>query len=147
MAHVLAEDAKLYYNTGTYGTPTWTEITNVKDLTLSLEKDEIDLTTRGSNGFKEFADGLIDASVEFGLLWDTSDAAFTALQDAFFNKTSEELLILDGSSATSGNQGLRATMMVKSFSRSESLGEALMVEVSVRPVKNSNAAPAWYTVP
>jgi hypothetical protein len=46
--------------------------------------------------------------------------------------------------SVSGTQGLRASCMVKSFSRSETLGEALMVDVTVRPVKNSNAAPSWY---
>jgi hypothetical protein len=35
--------------------------------------------------------------------------------------------------------------MVKTFSRGENLGEALTVDVTVRPVKNSNAAPSWYT--
>lgn len=147
MAHVLAEDAKLYYNTGSYATPTWTEITNVKDLTLNLDKDEIDVTTRGSGGYKEFADGLIDASIDFSTVWDTSDTPFTAMRTAFFAKTAIEFLVLDGSSATSGNQGLRATCMIKTFTRNETLGDALMVDVSVRPVKNSDAAPAWYTVP
>jgi hypothetical protein len=36
-------------------------------------------------------------------------------------------------------------MMVKSFTRNENLGEALMVDVSLRPVKNANSAPVWYT--
>jgi len=147
MAHVLSENAKLYYNTGTYASPTWTEITLVKDVTLNLEKDEIDLTTRASGGFKEAADGLIDASVDFNHLWDASDTAFTALQTAFFNKTAEEFLVLDGSSATTGNQGLRATCMILSFTRNEALGEALTVDISIKPVKNTDAAPAWYTVP
>lgn len=146
MAHVLSEDAKLYYNTGSYATPTWTEITNVKDLTLNIDKGEVDLTTRGSGGFNEFGDGLIDASVEFNILWDSSDTAFTALRTAFFAKTAVECLVLDGDSTTTGNQGLRATMMVKSFTRNETLGEALMVDVTLRPVKNSDAAPAWFTV-
>ena len=142
MSHVLSEDAKLYYNAGTYGGPTWTEITNVKDLTLNLEKDEIDVTTRASGGYKEFADGLIDASIEWGMLWDTTDAAFTAIRTAFFAKTAVEFLVLDDTS-TSG-QGLRATCMIKSFTRNENLAEALMVNVTVRPVKNSNASPTWY---
>ena len=30
MAFVLAENAKLYYNTGTYASPSWSEICNVK---------------------------------------------------------------------------------------------------------------------
>lgn len=145
MAHVLSENAKLYYNTGTYAAPVWSLINNVKDLTLSLEKDEVDVTTRGSGGFKEYVDGLIDASIEWGMLWDTADTAFTAMQTAFFAKTAVELLIVDGVYSTTGAQGLRATCMVKSFSRGENLGEALTVDLSARPVKNANAAPTWYT--
>jgi len=147
MSYVLSEDAKVYYNTGTYASPTWTEISNVKDVTLNLEKDEIDVTTRASGGFKERADGLIDASIGFQILWNNSDTAFTALQDGFFNKTAVEMLVLDGPQTTTGSEGLRATCMVKSFTRSEPLGGALMADVNLLPVKNSDAAPAWYTAP
>jgi predicted secreted protein len=145
MAHVLSQNAKLYRNTGTYASPTWDLIGNVKDLTLSLEKDETDVTTRASGGWKEFVDGMKDATVEFGMLWDTGDADFDAFQGAFINNTSVEVLVLDGLAATAGSEGLRATMMVKSFTRNENLGEALMVDVSLRPVKNANSAPVWYT--
>ena len=145
MAHVLSQNAKFYRNTGTYATPTWDLIGNVKDLTLSLEKDETDVTTRASGGWKEFVDGMKDATIEFGMLWDTGDADFTAIKDAFTGNTSIEVLVLDGLVATAGSQGLRVTCMVKSFTRNENLGEALMVDVSLRPVKNANAAPAWYT--
>ena len=147
MAHVLAEDAKLYYNTGTYASPTWSEISNVKDLTLNLDKDETDVTTRASGGFKEFVDGLIDAGIEWGMLWDDNDTPFAAIRTAFFDKTAVEFLVLDGDVATSGNEGLRVTCMIKSFTRNETLGEALMIDVEARPVKNDDAAPAWYTVP
>lgn len=145
MAAVLSENAKLYRNSGSYGTPTWDLINNVKDLTLNLDKDEVDITTRGSGGFKEFIDGMIDASIDFGMVWDTADTDFTAIRTAFFAKTAIEFLILDGLQATSGSQGLRVTCMIKSFTRNENLGEALMVDVTLRPVKNANAAPTWYT--
>lgn len=142
MTHVLSEDAVLYYNSGTYQSPTWSAITNVKDVTLSLDKDEIDVTTRASAGFKEFVDGLIDATIDFNILWDTDDTAFTAIRTAFFAKTAVEFLILDATTTT--GQGLRATCMIKSFNRNETLGEALTVDVSVRPVRNSNSPPTWY---
>lgn len=145
MAEVLAEDAKVYYNSATYGSPTWVEI-DVKNLTLSLDKGEADVTTRGSGGWNEFLDGLIDATVDFQLVWDTADAAQTAIRSAFTGKTGIEVLVLDGSSATNGSQGIRMTCMVKTFSRNEQLGEALMVDVSLRPRKNADAAPAWHTV-
>lgn len=147
MAHVLSQNAKAYRNTGTYASPTWSEITLIKDLTLNLSKDKADVTTRSSGGWKEFVDGLKDGSVEFSHLWDTADAHFTAMRTAFTANTSIEVLVLDGGSAVVGSQGLRATMMVESFTRNETLGEALMVDVTLAPVKNSNAAPAWYTVP
>jgi|SRR5690606_22801541 len=145
MAHVLSEDAKLYYNAGTYATPTWTEIDNVRDLTLNVTKDEVDVSTRGGGGWREFVDGLKDASVEFAMVWDDDDAAFTAIKNAFLNNTAVEFLVLDGAYNSSGSQGLRATCMVSSFTRNETLGEALMVDVTVRPTKNANAAPAWFT--
>lgn len=144
MSHVLAEDAKLYYNTGTYGSPTWTLIDNAMSLTLNLSKDAVDVTTRASAGFKEYVDGLIDASIEWGMLWDTEDAAFTAIRTAFFNKTAIEILVLDQEYDNTAAQGLRAICMVENFTRAENLGEALTVSVTVRPVANSNAAPSWY---
>lgn len=145
MSHVLSENAKFYRNSGSYGSPSWDLISNVKDLTLNLDKDETDVTTRASGGFKEFVDGLIDASIEFSMLWDTADTNFTAIRTAFFAKTAVEFLILDGDEGTAGSQGLRVTCMVKGFTRNEALGEALMVDVNIRPTKNANAAPAWYT--
>jgi predicted secreted protein len=150
MPHVLSQNAKLYRNTATYATPTWDLVGNVKDLTLSLEKDETDVTTRASGGWKEFVDGMKDATVEFGMLWDTGDADFTAIKDAFINNTAIECAVMDGiitGTGSTGNQGLRASFMVKSFTRNENLGEALMVDVSLRPVKNASAAPSWYVVP
>lgn len=152
MAAILAEDAKLYRNTGTFASPTWTEICNVMDLTLSLEQSEVEVTRRCSGGFRDYLNGLIDAGVEFKMLYDNDDAAFTAFQDAFFNKTNVEVAVMDGDITTSGNEGLRAVMMVRSFTRNESLGEALNVDVSLKPVVNTenagaHAPPTWYEVP
>ena len=147
MATKLGLEAKCYYNANTYAAPTWTEIKRVKDLTLSLEKGEFDVSTRASGGWREIVNTLKDGSVEFGLLQAPTgtDTVFGAIRDAFLNGTSLEFLVLDGSSAASGSQGLRATMTVSSFQRSENLEEAIMYDVSVRPTPADNA-PAWYTV-
>lgn len=50
MAVKLGLDAKLYRNTGTFASPAWNEIQNVKDVTLNLEAGKADVTTRGSAG-------------------------------------------------------------------------------------------------
>ena len=145
MAVVLGMNAKLYRNTGTYASPTWTEIDNVRDVTLSMETGEADVTTRAASGWRQSIATLKDAGLDFEMVWDSTDTGFTALKTAFLNGTNVEFLVLDGDSTTSGNQGLRAEMSIMSFSRNEALEEALTVSVTAKPTKGDNA-PAWYTV-
>src|SRR5690606_3721511 len=106
----LGMEAKLYRNTGTYAAPTWVEMLNVKDLTLNLEASEADVTTRGNAGWRATIAALKDGSIEFEMVWDTGDPDFTAIKDAFFGNTSIEFAVMDGAVASSGSQGLRATM-------------------------------------
>lgn len=145
MALVLGLNAKLYRNTGTYASPTWDLIGNVKDLTLNLESAEADVTTRANNGWRANVPTLKDASIEFEMVWDSGDADFTAIQTAFLSNGSIELLVLDGASGTTGSQGLRATCSITSFTRNESLEEALTVSVTAKPTYATNA-PSWHTV-
>lgn len=145
MAIVVSENAKLYYNSGSYASPTWVEVTLAKDVTLNMEKSDIDVTTRGSGGFTEYANGLIDAGIDFSMLYNTADASFAAIRTAFFSKTNVEMLVLDGPESTTGSQGLRANMLVGGFTRNETLGEALMVDVTMKPVANDDSVPSWFT--
>ena len=113
----LGLDAKLYRNTGTYGSPTWVEMTNVKDLTLNLEAGEADVTTRGNAGWRATLAALKDASIEFEMVWDTADAAFTAIKDAFFGGTSVEFAVMDGDVATPARRGCGPRCLFTNFSR------------------------------
>ena len=79
------------------------------------------------------------------MVWDTTDANFTAIQQGFFNNTPVEFAIMDGAIATAGSQGLRATMSITNFSRSEALEEAIMVSVTAKPTYAANA-PSWMTI-
>lgn len=135
MAYKLGLDAKLFY--GTAGSSASTELTNVKDVTLSLETGEADITTRAAEGWRATAATLKDASVEFTMVWDTEDAGFSAIQNAFFNASPLSLFITDGEGS-----GLDADFVVTSFSRSEPLEEALTVSVTCKPTI-VDRAPAW----
>jgi hypothetical protein len=145
MAFVLGLNAKLYRNTGNFGTPVWDLVTNVRDLRLNLEKGEADVTTRGGNGWEQVVATLKSATIEWGMLWDTADTDFTAIRDSFLNDTTVEFLVLDGLVATAGSQGLRAICMVNRFTRNENLREALTVDVAAKPTYDANA-PSWFTV-
>ena len=141
----LGLEAKLFRNAGSYDVPDWKEITNVKDLTLNLEAGEADATTRGNNGWRATLATLKDGSIEFEMIWDTADAEFTAIKDAFFNKTPVELAVLDGDVVTTDSQGLRAAMAITNFSRNEPLEEAISVSVTAKPTYSENP-PAWMVV-
>ena len=146
MAVKLGLDAKLFRNTGTYAAPVWNEIKNVKDVTLNLEAGEADVTTRGNNGWRATVATLKDGSIEFEMVWDSTDDDFTAIRDAFLNKTSLEMAVMDGDVLTAGSQGLRASFMVTGFSRNEPLEEAISVSVTAKPTYSANP-PSWMTVP
>lgn len=146
MSVKLGLDAKLYRNTGTFGSPTWNEIKNVKDVTLNLEAGEADVTTRGNNGWRATVATLKDGSIEFEMVWDSADDDFASIRDAFLNKTSIELAVMDGDVAVAGSQGLRATCMITNFSRNEALEEAITVSVTAKPTYSANP-PSWLTVP
>jgi hypothetical protein len=149
MALKLGLDAKLYRNTGSNASPTWNEIVNVKDLTLSLEAGEADVTTRGNNGWRATVATLKDASVEFDMVWDTEDEDFAAIRDAFLDREAIQFAVMDGGIAVSGSQGLKAFCMVTAFSRNEALEEALMVSVTLKPTYRTDVdeAPSWLVVP
>lgn len=146
MGFRLGKDCKLYRNSGSYASPSWEEVDIARDVTLNLESGEADVTTRGSAGWRENVPVLRDASVDMQMVWDPGSDHFEAFRDAFLNGTGIECLVLDGDVATSGSQGLRATMMVSSFSRSEALEEASLVDVSIKPMRSDNP-PEWWETP
>lgn len=135
MAVVLGLDAKLLR--GAAGSSGSTEVTNVKDLTLSLESGEADVTTRATKGWKASVATLKEASLEFGILYDTEDSDFQAFSDAYFNNTPIAMFVTDGA----GN-GLDADWSITGFSVEQPLEEALSVSVTAKPT-SSTRAPEW----
>ncbi|MDD3083141.1 MAG: phage tail tube protein [Desulfobacterales bacterium] len=135
MAIVLGLDAKLMR--GTAGATAATEVKNVKDLTLNLESGEADVTTRATEGWKASVATLKEASLEFGILYDTADADFTAFQTAYFSNTPLALFVTDGNGS-----GLDADWSITGFSMEQNLEEAVTVSVTAKPTA-STRAPAW----
>lgn len=146
MAFVLGINAKAYHNTGSYGTPTWDEMPNVKDVTVSGDTSEADLTTRGGSGWAQTAGVITSGQVEFQAVWDAADTDLEAILDAWTGKTLIDMAFMDGNIATTGQQGLRAEFAVLNFTRNEPLEGALMVDITLKPGYSSNA-PTWYEVP
>lgn len=138
MALKLGMEAKLYY--GVAGSTATNEITNVKDLTVNLETGEADVTTRANAGWRATVPTLKSGTIEFEMVWDTEDAAFAAMMDAWLNNTAIAILALDAESGT----GLDADCSVTNFTCNQPLEEAITASVTVKPTY-STRAPEWVT--
>jgi hypothetical protein len=144
MTAKLGLDGRLYRNTGTNAAPIWNEVRNVRDLTLSLEAGEASVTTRANDGWEAVLASLKKASIEFQMVWDPEDTDVGIFRDAFLNRTTVECAVMDGDIMAAGNQGLRATMAVLKFARSEALEEGMLIDITIKPAY-STTAPTWHT--
>jgi hypothetical protein len=72
------------------------------------------------------------------MVWNSDDAGFAAIKNAYLNGTAIALAILDGADG----EGLDADFAITSFSRSENLEDAMTVSVTAKPTY-STRAPAW----
>lgn len=135
MSVVLGLNAKLFR--GTAGTQGATEMKNVKDLTLSIESGDADVTTRAAKGWRASVATLKEATLEFEMNYDTEDEDFGAVQDAFFNNTPLAFFVSDGA----GN-GLDADWVITGFNVEQPLEEATNVRVTAKPTVDTRA-PQW----
>ena len=140
MAFKLGLSAVLNYKVdGQDAGGSWVEATNVQDVTLDLDKDTADVTTRGNDGWEALVGTLKKASLKFKAIWDPDDAAFDAFMDAFL--TDGAIIGFQVLDETSGI-GLQADFMITKFSRAEPLREALTVDIEA-VVTYSSTAPTW----
>lgn len=135
----LSINAKMYRNTGTYGVPVWTLMTNVGDLTLGDSYDEANVTRRASGGFTETEPTLRNLELSFTTFNIAADDDFTALLGAHTGRTSLDIAILDGLVATSGTRGVRAHFKVTSFNRNQNLADVQGFDVTMKPSYAANA--------
>jgi hypothetical protein len=136
-------EAKLYFcAAGIGGTPAWTEISNAKDVTLTVEKGQADVSTRANNGWKATAGTLKDATIDWDMVWNTSDPGFAAIKTAFMDNTVIGMAVMSGPMTEAASEGLQADCMILSFTRSEPLQEAITVKVQAKPTLSATA-PSW----
>jgi hypothetical protein len=121
---ILGMNAKIYY--GAAGTTASTELTNVRDVTVTLEAGEADVTTRANDGWRATAPTLKECSVEFEMVWKTTDAGFTAVKAAFLANSTIALLVL----SEAGGEGIDGDFSITNFSRNEALEEAIKIRVA-----------------
>jgi len=131
--YVLGMNAGLYQGTAEETDPTlMTEVDNVRDVTLTMEAGEADITTRGNAGWRATAPTLRECSVEFQMVWRPGDTVFEAIKTAFLTAGTVALAVLDQKRTVVGAQGPLGDFSITNFSRNESLEEAIVADVTAK---------------
>jgi len=118
----------MYYGTaGTSGVPTQ-ELSNVTDVTITLDASEADVTTRDNDGFRATIGGLKECSIEFDMLYLPNDAGFQAIQKAWEAADQIHLAALTGVNG----EGPVGDFSITGFSRSEAMEEAIKYSVTAK---------------
>jgi len=130
---VLGMNAGLYQGpAGSDDPATMSEVDNVRDVNLTLEAGEADVTTRGNSGWRATAPTLRECQVEFQMVWRPGDPVFEAVKTAFLTSSTVALAVLDQKRNVAGAQGPLGDFSILNFSRNEALEEAIVADVTAK---------------
>jgi predicted secreted protein len=132
--YLLGRDAKLYV--GAPGSTPTTEIKDVKDLTVTLNQAEIDVTTRKAKGWKVFAGGLREVEVSFGLLVPKASAEGKLFLNAYKgaeNGTAAYLAMKIIDTDEDGIFSFDADWLITECSEDQNLEDAIKFSVKAKP--------------
>lgn len=133
-------DGTINVNSGSYGSPTWAPIANVREVSVGADMDEFDASTRAGGGIKQSEPTLLALEVTGKIRSDQLDTVgFVAMETAFLTRASMDLLVLDGGATVNGSRGYRADMKVFKFGEPQPLEGILHREFTLKPCISVNA--------
>ena len=129
----------LYYNSGTPTVPVWSPIDTVRDVTVKLDANTVDDTSRTTNGWRSRKQGLKQWGADFEMIYDPSNVAWQNVRASFFDGTEIEILALDQDISIDGAEGLQGVVEVTNFEKAEPLEDVQSNSTSFA----GNATPVW----
>lgn len=125
---------KLYFNSGSYGSPTWNEVANVREVKLGAEMGEQEATTRAAGGIELAEPILHKLSVTGKIRNDTSDATgFVALRTAYLTRAILDIMVLDGPRTTNDSYGFRFDAKCFAMGEDQAIENILYAEFTLKP--------------
>jgi hypothetical protein len=138
---------KVYRNTGSFGSPTWTEVTEVGDVKIPLLDSEANVNTRATR-FKQFLKGLVELKPSFSLPYDpTASSNYLAFEAAGQSASATmDLAFADGPIATAGTKWIRIPeALIFLGERDEPLEGPVMQPITAAPKANATNQPSFNT--
>ncbi len=127
-------DCSLYYNTATFGTPTWVELTNVSNVKIDAAWQSGNGSTRATRVIKEGRTQL-PLQITGSMLADKS-TGYVAMRTFYYASGTAavmDVMCLDGSSSTNDSDGVRFEAEVHDFSRDEGDGNVVYRNFTLKP--------------
>lgn len=140
----LAIKANFMLNTGSFGSPTWSNVTLVGDASVPFEWTEGDGSTRGSR-LEMSVKTMLKVGFQAKVRTDDTDANFQTIWNAAQNDTILNVLILDGPLTVAGPRGYWLDTQVFSNSQDQALKGVLFNEFNFKPTPTANQQ-AYVTV-
>jgi len=123
-------------------TASWDEVLPARDVNITLDSGEADVTTRGNSGWRATRATLRNAAIELEALWDPDDTELEALRDAYLSGNPIAMAAMDGDIVTAGSEGFVANFRITTFSRGEPLEEGVTISITAKP----SSEHQWYEV-
>jgi len=104
-----------------------TNVAYAQDVEPTFDAEEIDVTTKNSDGWAEFLQGKKRWAVDLGVLWVPTNAVIRAIRDAWISGDEVAVKIRD----TAG-YGYNGTVIVTSIGAPQPLDDAMTMPVTLR---------------
>ncbi len=128
----LGFEPKMYI--GTAGSAPSTELKTVKDVEVNLSSGEVDVTARASGAFKVYIPGMIDLSISFNILADSSNDNLATIRSAYFGRTAISVKIELGD-----GYAFQSDAIITEFNNSQSTEGAVTYAVTLKPTITSDS--------
>lgn len=129
---MLGLDCTAYYNSNTWLSPTWVEITCIEEFRRSFAFDEAGSDSRLSR-IKTVVKTMIGLEYSGRLKKRLDDDVYAELYSVMMSDEPIDLLILDASKETEGAKGFRGYFHILSSTESQGLGDRLYDEITIKP--------------
>lgn len=148
---LIGRECNLYYNAGTFGSPTWTLIPRAMDVSLPVTAEYGDVSSRISIFKMQAKSQVVVGPLTFGYRYRqlVTDAIFDALRPMALSNTKVEFALCDTTIATTGAEYLRATyQLAMTINQPMTDGVSVDFEATVTSEEDTGTLrePTWTSV-
>lgn len=132
---------KLYYNSATYASPTWVELTLVRDCQVNFGWDEGEGTTRASR-VKMFANTVANLEITGSIRTEVADTGYLKLRDAAISDLSVDIMVLNDALTVNDTDGFRFDAKVGNWAEAQGPGDVAYKQFALKPIPSANLPKA-----